>query len=148
MVSHSYSTSLKIEADIVTYLEQDWDRDKYRTEQDVENFPDNAANWTGRKVGEVEDIPQDVEQDYDRAKYGVENKFDNAEQDVENFPDNAANWAGRKVDEVEDIPQDIGQGFEGAANWVGDKFSGVERFGDGVEGSFDSGEAQGRDDGY
>ena len=128
--------------------DQEWDRDTNRMEQNVENFPDNAANWTGRKVGEVEDIPQDVEQDFDRAKYGMENKFENAEQDVENFPNNAANWAGRKVDEVEDIPQDIGQGFEGVADWIGKKVGGVERFGEGIEGSFDAGEAQGRDDRY
>ena len=98
--------------------------------QDVENFPDNAANWTGRKVGELEDVPHDLENDYDRAKWGVENKFDNAVQDVE------------------DVPQDIGQGVEGVADWIGRKVGDVERFGDGVEGSFDAGEAQGRNDGW
>ena len=119
----------------VLTLERDWDRDKYRMGQkvddgvqDVENFPDNAANWTGRKVGEVEDIPQDIEQGYDRAKYGMENKFDNA------------------VEDVADIPQDIGQGVEGVASWVGRKFGDVERFGEGMENSFDTGEAQGRND--
>src|ERR1700761_5954124 len=75
-----------------TLIEEHWDEDKYRmenridnAEQDVADFPDDAARWTGRKVGEVEDIPQDIENDYDRAKWGVENKFDNAVDDVEDI---------------------------------------------------------------
>ncbi|KZT23595.1 hypothetical protein NEOLEDRAFT_1136398 [Neolentinus lepideus HHB14362 ss-1] len=98
-------------------VENDWDRDKYRVENDVENFPDDAARWTGRGVGDVEDIPQDVEYDYDRAKYGVENRFDDAVQDVEDVPDDAARWAGDRVGDI-------------------------ERFDDGIENSYD----QGRDD--
>jgi len=46
-------------------IHQDYEEDKYRVEddayrakEDVEDFPEEAANWTGRKVGEVEDIPQ------------------------------------------------------------------------------------------
>lgn len=38
-------------------IEQDWDQDKYRMEnklsgdlQDVGDFPENAARWTGEKV--------------------------------------------------------------------------------------------------
>ncbi|EPQ55021.1 hypothetical protein GLOTRDRAFT_138746 [Gloeophyllum trabeum ATCC 11539] len=91
---------------------------------DVENFPDNAARWTGEKVGEVENIPQDVETDYDRAKYGVENTVDDA------------------VQGVEDIPQDVGRGVDDAANWAGEKVGDVERFDDGVENAYD----QGRDE--
>lgn len=77
--------------------EEDWDQDKdrfenrvdadkYRLENDVANFPDNAANWTGEQVGRVEGFD-------DR----VENRFDNAVGDVENFPENAAAWTGEKV---------------------------------------------------
>lgn len=35
-----------------------FERDKYRVEDGVEDFPENAARWTGRKVQEVEDIPE------------------------------------------------------------------------------------------
>lgn len=61
----------------------DYDKDRVENSfsnagQDIEQFPDDAARWTGRKVGEVEDIPGDVRNDYDDAKYGIENKFDNA----------------------------------------------------------------------
>ncbi|TFK51142.1 hypothetical protein OE88DRAFT_1660484 [Heliocybe sulcata] len=107
-------------------VENDWDRDKYRVENDVENFPDNAAQWTGRKVGEVEDIPQDVEYDYDRAKYGMENRFDNAVQDVE------------------DIPQDLRDGVDDAARWVGDGVGDVERFDNGIDNSYDQGRDESR----
>lgn len=41
---------------------------------DVEDFPENAARWTGEKVQEVEDIPQDIE-----------NRWDDAEDDVAAF---------------------------------------------------------------
>ena len=41
-------------------VEGDWDREKYRMEgdvgqgvQDVEDFPEDAARWTGRKVSAV-----------------------------------------------------------------------------------------------
>ncbi|OQV10456.1 WW domain-containing protein isoform 2 [Cladophialophora immunda] len=78
-------------------VEEKWDDAKYDVEndvrdgvQDVENFPDNAARWTGEKVQEVEDIPQDVDR-----------KWDNAVQDVEDVPDDVAGWAGRKVGDVE-----------------------------------------------
>ena len=46
--------------------DNEYDYDKYRVENDVENFPENAADWTGRKVGEVEAIPQDIEYGVDR----------------------------------------------------------------------------------
>ncbi|KZT23594.1 hypothetical protein NEOLEDRAFT_1136395 [Neolentinus lepideus HHB14362 ss-1] len=102
---------------------------------DVENFPDNAARWTGEKVGEVENIPQNVENDYDRAKYGVENDYDRAKYGVENTVDGA-------IQGVEDIPRDIGRGVDDAAGWVGDKVGDVERFDDGVQNAYD----QGRDE--
>ena len=88
-------------------LKQDFEGDKYRlesemnqgimnTEQNVENFPENAARWTGEKVQDVEDIPQDIE-----------NKWDNAVQDVEDVPEDVAGWAGDKVGDVERFGDDV-----------------------------------------
>jgi hypothetical protein len=122
-----------------TLLDDDCEEDKYRLEsdiagaenytenkvysgvQDVENLPSDAARWTGRKVQDVEDIPQDIEYDYDRAKYRVEDGLEDAAEDVE------------------DAPEDV-------AEWVGDKVGGVERFGDGIEDAYDQGRDEGRDD--
>lgn len=42
-------------------MENRWDN----TVDDVEDFPENAARWTGEKVQEVEDIPQDIENRWD-----------------------------------------------------------------------------------
>ena len=47
--------------------------------QDVEDFPENAARWTGEKVQEVEDIPQDMENKWDNMVGGVERFGDNME---------------------------------------------------------------------
>ena len=55
--------------------DNDYDYDKYRVENDVENFPENAADWTGRKVGEVEAIPQDIEYGIDRFVSAVSDSF-------------------------------------------------------------------------
>jgi hypothetical protein len=111
--------------------DDDWDEDKERIEENVEDFPEDAAQWTGEKVcvctcsrpavlctdadkryqvGEVEAIP-------DR----IENKWDNAVDDVEDFPEDAAEWTGRKVGEV-------------------------ERFDDNIDNAYDEGRAEGRDD--
>jgi hypothetical protein len=117
--------------------EEDWDEDKYKMEQradnfgnDVENFPENAANWTGQQVGNVENFG-------DRA----ENKWDNAVDDVEDFPENAANWTGQKVQEVEDIPQDIENKWDGAVD-------DVEDFGGRMDNAYDDGRDEQRyDDG-
>jgi len=94
------------DTDIVT--ERDWDQDKDRVEydarqgvDDVENFPDDAANWTGRKVGEVEDIPQDIER-----------KWDDGVQDVEDIPDDVAGWTGRKVGDVERFDDNIDNSYD------------------------------------
>ncbi|KAK4545101.1 hypothetical protein LTR36_003652 [Oleoguttula mirabilis] len=102
-------------------VKDDYERDKYRVEDDVEDFPDNAAQWTGRKVGEVEDIPQDVEQGFDRFGNRIENGFDNMRDDVEDAPEDVAGWAGRKVGDV-------------------------ERFDDNVDNSYDQGKFEGRND--
>lgn len=57
----------------------------------MDNFPENAANWTGRKVGEVEDIPQDVE-------YGV-GRFDNRvdQGDPESSHGSECTWANENL---------------------------------------------------
>lgn len=101
--------------------EDDWDRDKYRVENDVSNFPENAANWTGEQVGRAEGFG-------DR----VENRWDNAVDDVEDFPENAARWTGDKVQEVEDIPQGIENRWDNAVD-------DVEGFGDRMDNAYDDG---------
>ncbi|KAJ4377738.1 hypothetical protein N0V83_000568 [Neocucurbitaria cava] len=109
-------------------MKEDWDQDKYRVENDVENFPENAAGWTGEQVGRVENFD-------DR----VENRVDNAVDDVEDLPENAARWTGEKVQEVEDIPQDINNRWDNA---VGD----VDRFGERMDNSYDAGRDEQRYD--
>lgn len=71
-------------------IKEDWEEDKYRVdewgnrvENNVEEFPENAAQWTGEKVGEVEGIPQDVEQGFDRFGNRVERGWDDAVDGVE-----------------------------------------------------------------
>ncbi|TKA77301.1 hypothetical protein B0A55_04340 [Friedmanniomyces simplex] len=93
----------------------DYERDKYRVENDVEGFPDNAARWTGEKVQEVEDIPQDVEGGFDRFGRRIEGGF----EDVVDAPEEVAGWAGRR---------------EG----------GVERYDDNIDNAYDQGRAEGR----
>jgi hypothetical protein len=124
---------------LLTCTDERWDEDKERIEQNVEDFPEDAARWTGEKVcallsclqtdadnhgyqvGEVERIPENIEQGWDRTEDRIENKWDNAVDDVEDFPENAAGWAGRKVGEV-------------------------EQFGDNIDYAYDEGRAEGRDD--
>lgn len=121
-----------------SHAEEDWDGDKYRMEQrvdnfgnDVENLPENAANWTGQQVGNVENFG-------DR----VENRWDNTVDDVEDFPEDAARWTGEKVQAVEDIPQDIENKWD---NGVND----VEQFGDRMDNAYDDGRDEQRyDDDY
>ncbi|KAK5051568.1 hypothetical protein LTR84_003220 [Exophiala bonariae] len=89
-------------------VEEKWDEDKYRIDndisngvQDVEDFPEDAARWTGRKVGEVEDIPQDIE-----------NKWDDGVQDVEDIPEDVAGWAGRRVGDVERLGDEVDDSYD------------------------------------
>ncbi|KAL6709857.1 hypothetical protein ACN47E_000642 [Coniothyrium glycines] len=111
-------------------FKDDFERDKYRVENDVSNFPENAANWTGEQVGRVENFDDRVEQ-----------RYDNAVNDVEDFPENAARWTGEKVQAVEDIPQDIENKWD---NGVDD----VEAFGDRMDNAYDDGRDEQRyDDG-
>ncbi|KAH7397448.1 hypothetical protein BKA66DRAFT_438006 [Pyrenochaeta sp. MPI-SDFR-AT-0127] len=109
-------------------MKEGWDRDKYRLENDVSNFPENAAGWTGEQVGRAEGFG-------DR----VENRWDNAVDDVEDFPENAANWTGQKVQEVEDIPQDVENRWDNAVD-------NVEDFGDRMDNAYDDGRDERRYD--
>ena len=66
----------------------DYDRERFDDrvaydEQRVEDFPEDAARWTGEKVQEVEDIPGDV-----------------------------AGWAGRKEQEVQDFGDDVRDSYD------------------------------------
>ncbi|KAH6865719.1 hypothetical protein BKA58DRAFT_461684 [Alternaria rosae] len=119
-------------------IEDGWDSAKANVSNgvdefgnDVSNFPENAAGWTGEQVGRAENFGDDVEQ-----------KWDNGVQDVENFPENAAEWTGEKVQAVEDIPQDIENKWDNVENEV-------EQFGDNMGDAYDEGrEEQRYDDEY
>jgi hypothetical protein len=120
---------------ICSLVEDDYERDKYRVENrvdefgnDVSNFPENAAGWSGEQVGRVENFD-------DR----VENRFDNAVDNVEDFPENAARWTGEKVQDVEDIPQDMENRWDNAENDVAD-------FGGRMNQSYDDGRDEQRYD--
>jgi hypothetical protein len=108
--------------------EQDWDQDKARFENNVEDFPEDAAAGIGRRVGEVEQIPDNIEQGFDRFGDGVERKWDNAVDDVEDAPENIAQWGGEKVGDVERFGDD------------------VENYGDGLDNAYDQGRDEGRND--
>ena len=114
--------------------EEKWDEDKYRAEErfddaryradydadragdyverkwddgvnDVEDFPEDAARWTGRKVDEVEDIPEDVA-DWTGRKV----------QEVEDIPEDVAGWAGRRVEGVERFGDEIDNAYDDGRN--------------------------------
>lgn len=95
-------------------------------ERDIEDFPENTAEWTGEKVGEAEDIPEDVEHGFDRFGDDVESGFEDAEEDVEDAPEEVAEWAGEKEGEIEGFGDD------------------VEQFGDDMGDAYDNGRAEGR----
>lgn len=64
-------------------MENRWDN----AVDDVEDFPEDAARWGGRKVQEVEDIPQDIENRWDGAVDDVAEfggRMDNAYDDGRN----------------------------------------------------------------
>ena len=96
--------------DRVDYDRQRFDDRVQYDENRVEDFPEDAAQWTGSKVQEVEDIPEDV-----------------------------AGWTGRKVEEVEDIPDDVagwaGRRVQGVEDF-GDK---IEDSYDDVQGAYENG---------
>lgn len=89
-------------------MENRFEGDKYRMEnrvdngiQDVEDLPEDAAAWTGRRVGDVE-----------RFDDGVRRKWDDGVQDVEDAPEDVANWAGRKVGDVERFDDNIDNAYD------------------------------------
>lgn len=70
---------------------ENWgDRKVYGGVQDVEDFPKDAARWTGEKVQEVEDIPDHVDR-----------KWDNFKQDIDDVPEDVAYGVGDGVGDVE-----------------------------------------------
>ncbi|QIW95557.1 hypothetical protein AMS68_001075 [Peltaster fructicola] len=109
-------------------IKEHWREDEYRAEERV----DDAARWTGDKVQEVEDIPEDVAQGFDRFGNRVERRFDRFGDRVEQGFDNT-------VDYVEDTPDRI-------AGDIGEDVGRVERFGDGIQDSYDEGRYEGRND--
>lgn len=99
----------------------------------IEEFPENAANWTGQQVGNIENFG-------DR----VEDKWDSAVDNVENFPENAAEWTGEQVGKVENFGDDVADGWDNAVE-------GVEDFGGRMGDAYDAGrdeERYGDDDDY
>lgn len=102
-----------------TNAEQDWRRDEQRLDydedragnyvenkfdngvQDVEDAPEDLARWGGRKVQDVEDIPDDVER-----------KWDNGVQDVEDVPEDVAGWAGREDGRVERFDDNVDNAYD------------------------------------
>ncbi|QKX61210.1 uncharacterized protein TRUGW13939_08357 [Talaromyces rugulosus] len=75
-------------------IHDEWEGEKEHIEQRVEDFPENAAEWTGDKVGE--------------AEYEVD-KVENA---VENFPENTAEWVGDKVGGVERFGDEMENAYD------------------------------------
>ncbi|OCL05520.1 hypothetical protein AOQ84DRAFT_258549, partial [Glonium stellatum] len=143
-------------------MDRRWDN----SVQDVEDVPEDAARWAGRKVGaaflsfsvyssqDISDLPQDV-------AYGAERRYDNAVQDVEDVPDDVAGFVGRRVGDVErfdgrverrwdDGVERVEEAPERLADDVGGFFGRkeeeVERFGEGVDGAYDQGRYEGRGD--
>lgn len=117
------------------HMERRWDDGV----QDVEDFPEDAARWTGETVGAVESVPDRVEQGWDNAEDRVEQGWDNTEDRVEQGWDNT-------VEAVEDAPENmaewVGEGV-GKVERVGDE---VENFGDEMESSYDQGRDEARYD--
>ncbi|POS74446.1 hypothetical protein DHEL01_v207169 [Diaporthe helianthi] len=125
-----------------------WDREEDRMErrfddgvEHVEEFPEDAARWTGEAVGEVEAVPDRVEEGWDRAEENIEEGWDRAEENVEEGWERAEEnveegWdrTGEHIEEgwndtvdaVENAPENIAEG-------IGEGVGEVERFGDSVE---------------
>ncbi|RAO71648.1 uncharacterized protein BHQ10_007660 [Talaromyces amestolkiae] len=75
-------------------IHDEWKGEENRIEERVEDFPENAANWAGNKVGE--------------AEYEV----DRVENGIENFPENAAGWVGDKVGSVERFGDEVDYAYD------------------------------------
>ena len=99
--------------------DNDYEEDKYRVEEDVddagryvdrkwdngvndvENFPEDAARWTGREEQRIEDIPDRIE---NRVDYDVDR--------VEDIPEDISGWAGRKVGDVERFDDNVDNAYD------------------------------------
>ncbi|OJJ79609.1 WW domain-containing protein [Aspergillus glaucus CBS 516.65] len=98
-----------------------WEDKKDDIQEGVQDFPENAAHWTGEKVGEAEEIPDNIEEGWDRFGDKVENSWDSTVDNVEDAPENVAEWTGEKVGAVESFGSDIGDAYdEGEAEGRGD----------------------------
>lgn len=89
-----------------------WEDKKENFEEGAQDFPENAAHWTGEKVGEAEEFPDRVEQGWDNLEDRTEDKWDNAVDNVEDFPENTAEWTGEKVGAVESFGDDMGDAYD------------------------------------
>lgn len=81
------------------------DQKVYDGVQNVEDFPEDAARWTGEKVQEVEDIPQDIDR-----------KWDNFKDDVEDVPQDIAYGVGDAVGGVERFGDNIDNAYDAGRN--------------------------------
>lgn len=112
-------------------MERHWDNGV----QNVEDFPEDAAHWTGEAVGSME-------HGADRVEHGFEHAGDNVEQGFEHAGDNIEQGWDNTVDAIENAPENM-------AEAVGEGVGRVERFGDSVEDFGDRMESsydQGRDE--
>ncbi|ODM19966.1 hypothetical protein SI65_04952 [Aspergillus cristatus] len=89
-----------------------WEEKKDSIEEGVHDFPENAAHWTGEKVGEAEQIPDNIEEGFDRFGNKVEDGWDNTVENIEDAPENVAEWTGEKVGAVESFGDDIGDAYD------------------------------------
>lgn len=111
-----------------TTAEDEWNQAESSIERSASDFPENAAEWTGERVGEAEQLPERAEEGFDEFGEGAERKWDGAVEGVEEAPENVAEWVGEGVGEV--------QGF-------GDD---VQEFGDDMGDAYDEGREEGRED--
>lgn len=112
-------------------MERHWDNGV----QHVEDFPEDAAHWTGEAVGSVEAVTDKIEHGFDRAEENVEEGFENAGHKVEHGWDET-------VDAVEHAPENLAEGIGEGVGKVEHFGDSVEDFGDRMEASYD----QGRDE--
>ena len=110
------------------------------------DFSQDAAEWTGRRVGEAENVGNDVEQGFDEFGNRAERRFDDTVENIEDAPErveqNFDEFGNRvearfdnTVQDVEDAPERVEQNFDEFGNRVEQNF---DAFGDGVERRFDN----------
>ncbi|KAF5867170.1 hypothetical protein ETB97_004091 [Aspergillus alliaceus] len=86
-------------------MHDSYEEHKEEWKQDVQDFPENAAEWTGEKVGEAE-------AGWDHAEDRVEQGWDNTVDKVEDIPENVAEWTGEKVGSVERFGDNMHDAYE------------------------------------